>query len=80
MADPASNLWKHLSRLPAADPRHFAAGSTVSHPLGLLAVEEACLAGDVTGPAGRDRIRRDHRRPCDTTGVGAEDAHGHRPR
>ena len=31
---------------------------------------------------GRDRIRRDHRQPCDTTGVGvgAEDAHGARSR
>jgi len=39
-------------------------------------------SGDVTGPMERDRIRRNHRRPCDTAGdgVGADDARGARSR
>jgi hypothetical protein len=63
MADPASNLWKHLRRLVAADPGRFAAGSAVSDPLGLLAAEEECLAGqrDDAGPEADDQERHRER-------------------
>ena len=36
-------LWKHLSRVPAADPGRFTGGSAVDDPLGLLTVEQEDL-------------------------------------
>jgi hypothetical protein len=44
MVKQASLQWKRLRRSLTVDPARFAAGSAVSDPLGLLAVEQERLA------------------------------------
>ena len=68
MVKQASLQWKRLRRSLTVDPARFAAGSAVSDPLGLLAVEQERLAAppwpyDAASP-GRLARRNDDPSSC----------------